>query len=238
MIKLAEKDERSGKAIKDALVSRLEAANEWGVFSEKSLRIEDLMAPGTINVLDLSLLGQRVKSLMIGLLSRKVFQARVMARKMEEKAQIQKFTDIGRPVTSKIPMPWILIDEAHEYLPDDVLTPSARALVQIIREGRQPGITLVLATQQPGKIHTDVMTQADTVIAHRITAKMDTDALGTLMQSYMRKGLVEELDNLPREKGAAIVFDDTNERMYPIRVRPRFTWHGGGAPSAIKEKED
>jgi hypothetical protein len=97
---------------------------------------------------------------------------------------------------------------------------------------------LILASQQPGKIHTDVMTQSDTVLAHRITAKLDTDALGTLMQSYMRQGLVHELDDLPREKGAAIIFDDTNEKMYPIRIRPRFTWHGGGAPSAIHEKQD
>jgi uncharacterized protein len=81
------------------------------------------------------------------------------------------------------------------------------------------------------------MTQSDTVIAHRITAKIDTEALGTLMQSYMRQGLVAELDALPREKGAAIIFDDTNERMYPMRVRPRFTWHGGSAPSAIHDKK-
>ena len=112
-------------------------------------------------------------------------------------------------------------------------------LVTILREGRQPGISLILATQQPGKIHTDVMTQSDTVIAHRITAKLDTEALGTLMQSYMREGLVSQLDNLPREKGSAIIFDDTNEKMYPMRVRPRFTWHGGEAPSALhKKKED
>jgi hypothetical protein len=82
------------------------------------------------------------------------------------------------------------------------------------------------------------MTQADTVIAHRITAKIDTEALGTLMQSYMREGLVEQADNLPREKGAAIVFDDNNERMYQIKMRPRFTWHGGSDPSAMPKKQD
>jgi hypothetical protein len=82
------------------------------------------------------------------------------------------------------------------------------------------------------------MTQADVVIAHRITAKLDTEALGTLMQSYMREGLVKQLDDLPREKGAAIVFDDSNEKMYPIRLRPRFTWHGGEDPSAMPKKEE
>jgi hypothetical protein len=87
------------------------------------------------------------------------------------------------------------------------------------------------------KIHTDVLTQSDTVLSHRITAKMDTDALGTLMQSYMRGGLTEQLDTLPRVKGVGVIFDDTNEKLFPMRVRPRFTWHGGESPSAIPKKK-
>jgi hypothetical protein len=43
--------------------------------------------------------------------------------------------------------------------------------------------------------------------------------------------------NLPREKGSAIVIDDQNERMYPVRIRPRFTWHGGEAPIAVPKKK-
>jgi len=57
------------------------------------------------------------------------------------------------------------------------------------------------------------------------------------MQSYMRTGLDVELNNLPRQKGAAILFDDNNERLFPIQMRPRFTWHGGGSPSAVKAKK-
>jgi hypothetical protein len=96
---------------------------------------------------------------------------------------------------------------------------------------------MVMATQQPGKIHTDAMTQSDTILAHRLTAKIDTDALGALLQSYLRVGLDKELANLPRVAGAAIAVDDVNERMYPIRIRPRFSWHGGGAPKIVKEKK-
>ena len=110
-------------------------------------------------------------------------------------------------------------------------------LVVVMREGRQPGISLILATQQPGKIHTDVMTQSDIVLSHRITAKVDVDALGMLAQSYMREGLIGALDKLPREKGAGVLFDDSNERLYPIRIKPRFTWHGGGSPTAVPEVE-
>ena len=125
-----------------------------------------------------------------------------------------------------------------QFLPNQGKTTSSGPLITILREGRQPGISLILATQQPGKIHTDVMTQSDIVLSHRITAKIDVDALSALMQSYMRKGLDEELDNLPRVQGSAVIFDDTNEKMYPIRVRPRITWHGGESPTAMQEHKD
>jgi hypothetical protein len=139
---------------------------------------------------------------------------------------------------SKLPMVWLVIDEAHEFLPREGKTLASDPLITVLREGRQPGISLVLATQQPGKIHTDVMTQADTVISHRLTARLDVESLGMLMQSYMQQGLDKYLNELPSDKGSAIIFDDTNERLYPICVRPRMTWHGGGSPNAIKEKDE
>jgi hypothetical protein len=165
----------------------------------------------------------------------------MIARKDEEYSDVHESVNpFAQSASDKqeYPLVWLVIDEAHEFLPVTGKTLATDPLVTILREGRQPGISLILATQQPGKIHTDVMTQSDTVISHRITARLDTEALGMLMQSYMRKGLVEELDNLPRVKGAAIIFDDTNERMYPIRVRPRFTWHGGEAPNALKNAKN
>ena len=135
------------------------------------------------------------------------------------------------------PLVWVAIDEAHEALPREGKTAASDALITILREGRQPGISLILATQQPAKIHTDVMTQSDTVIAHRLTAKMDTEALGALMQSYMRRGMDDEINMLPRVKGAAVLFDDANEHLFPVQMRPRFTWHGGSSPTAIREKK-
>jgi len=123
-------------------------------------------------------------------------------------------------------------------LPKEGKTAATDALITILREGRQPGISLILASQQPGKIHTDVMTQSDTVIAHRLTAQMDVEALQQLTQSYMRHGLEDEINKLPRVTGAAVIFDDANERVFPVQIRPRFTWHGGGSPTAISEKKD
>jgi hypothetical protein len=57
------------------------------------------------------------------------------------------------------------------------------------------------------------------------------------MQSYLIEGITNQLNNLPRLKGSAIILDDNSERIYPLRVRGRLTWHGGESPTSIKIKK-
>ena len=240
IIKVIRADERSEKISKDAAENRFLVADKWGLFSKKGTMIEDLVIPGQISVLDVSAYTtnsgtDNLRALVIGLVSQKLFVQRMTARRKEEEESIGEeihFFEQEKEVKRE-PMVWLIIDEAHEFLPNKGKTPATGPLITILREGRQPGICLVLATQQPGKIHTDVFTQADVVIAHRVTANIDVQSLGNVMQSYMREGLDKQLNQLPPEEGAAIVFDDQNEKLYPIRVRPRYTWHGGSAPSAL-----
>jgi hypothetical protein len=129
-----------------------------------------------------------------------------------------------------------MLDEAHEMLTKEGKTPATDALVQLLREGRQPGISLILATQQPGEIHKDAITQADIVISHRITAKKDIDALNSIMQTYLASDINTYLNNLPHSKGSAIILDDNSEKIYPIKVHPKLSWHGGESPTLIKSK--
>lgn len=239
---------RSAKGItettRSAVLNHYRNAENWGLFSEEGTQLKDLAKAGQVTILDVSCYateenGWKIKSLVIGLVAQKLFNQRMIARKDEEFRDVhEKTTLIESEEKQEYPLVWLVIDEAHEFMPVTGKTLATDPLVTILREGRQPGISLMLATQQPGKIHTDVMTQSDIILSHRITAKLDTDALGMLMQSYMRTGLDKELDNLPRVKGAALILDDNNEKMYPIQVRPRFTWHGGEAPNAMKKKED
>jgi hypothetical protein len=245
IIKAVMKDKDAEKNTKLATKNRFINTKKWGVFDKQGTPISELARPGQVTVLDVSCYATasgswNIKNMVVGLVSEKLFIERMIARKAEEYQEIHKATHYysDEEVTKKeFPLVWLVIDEAHEFLPNRGKTLATDPLITILREGRQPGISLVLASQQPGKIHTDVMTQADTIISHRITAKIDTDALGMLMQSYMRTGLDKFLNELPREKGAAIILDDNNEKMYNIRVRPRFTWHGGEAPTAFKKKK-
>jgi hypothetical protein len=204
-----------------------------------------LATAGQITVLDVSCYtyipgAESLRALVVGLIAQKLFTQRMAIRKSEEYKSIYKETHlIERDDTEekKEPLVWLIIDEAHEFVPNDAKTVATQPLLTILREGRQPGISMVLATQQPGKIHNDVITQSDIVVSHRLTANLDTQALGSLMQSYMREGLDKQLNYLPRVKGAALIFDDINEKIYSMRVRPRFTWHGGKTPSVILKKK-
>jgi hypothetical protein len=231
--------------IKNAAISLFEAAKTWKVFALKGQRgteINELIVPGKSSILDLSIYSSigtfNVRALVMGLICKKLFNERMLARKKEEMLALQHGIDYLNVGNKKeVPLVWIFIDEGHEFLPKEGKTAASDALIQLLREGRQPGISLVLATQQPGVIHRDAMTQSDIVIAHRLTAQPDIEALNSIMQTYLLESIRKSMQELPSLKGSALILDDNSERIYPIRVRPKFTWHGGESPSAINLKK-
>jgi hypothetical protein len=242
IIKEIEKDEKTDREIKNAAAGLFEAVNTWGIFSKKGIsptKVTNLVSAGITTVLDLSIYNSvgsfNVRALVISLISRKLFNQRMTSRKKEEIEAVSKGLDYSSYAEKKeTPLVWLFIDEAHEFLPLEGKTIATDALTQLLREGRQPGISLVLATQQPGQIHKDVMTQSDVVISHRVTSATDLEALNRIMQSYLLESIKQYMDDLPSLNGSAIILDDNSERIYPMRIRPRFTWHGGEAPAAIK----
>jgi len=242
IIEIINNNPNSTNEQKNAATSFFEAAITWGIFAEKTekeTQISDLTTAGTTTIIDLSVYNSvgafNVRALVIGLVSKKLFSERMIARKQEEIEAVRHGIDyLAYKSERQTPLIWIFIDEAHEFLPKTGKTSATDSLVQLLREGRQPGVSLVLATQQPGQIHQDVMTQSDVIISHRLTAEQDIRALNEIMQSYLLEGIKKSIDDLPNLKGSAIILDDNSERLYPMRVRPRFTWHGGEAPTAVK----
>jgi hypothetical protein len=168
--------------------------------------------------------------MVIGLLSRRVFQARLMARKSEE---VETITGEKR---GKTPMVWMMIDEAHQFIPNEGLTAASDPILTLIKEGREPGVSLLLITQMPNKLNHEALAQTDVVISHKLTSEADIKSLRSIMQTYMTEDIQTYINSLPRQKGAAIVLDDNSERVYTLQVRPRISWHAGGSPQAIKKK--
>ena len=241
IINAIENNKKLDENTKLAAINRFMAAKSWGIFSKESTSIKEIISGGKVSVLDISAYKEwNVKNLVTGIICKKLMEERVVARKKEEMKDIQRghsyFETTLEMTGEELPLVWILIDEAHEMLRKDEKTAATDALVTILREGRQPGISLILATQQPGEIHKDVITQTDIVLSHRVTAKRDLTALNSMMQSYLPGAIEKYFNMLPRMRGSAIILDDNSEKIYPLQVRPRFTWHGGESPTAIKSK--
>ncbi len=208
-----------------ALENRFEAAKSWGIFGES--KMPEILEPGKITILDVSLTPVSVRSLLIAFVSRRIFMERTKARRKEELAEIE----IGEK--RNVPMCWIAIDEAHNFLPKEGNMPSSDILDRIVREGRQPGISLVLATQRPERLSQEALAQCDMIISHRLTTKEDIEALKAIMQTYMMYDIEKYINELPKLRGTAIILDDNSERLYKVRIRPRQSWHAGASPIVI-----
>jgi hypothetical protein len=210
----------------------LTVAAQWGVFGTQGVEINKLVQPGQISIVDVSRLKSSeawsVRNFLVATIAKKIYEFRVLARKEEEIAKLE-----GIEMKKKYPIVWLIADEAHNWVPSDYETVSSEPFRTIAKQGREPGVSLVVITQMPNKVHQDVLSQADMVISHRLTSKADIDALYAVMQTYLLESIWKYINELPRWPGAAIILDDNLEKIFSVNVRPRLSWHAGGTAVVV-----
>ena len=193
-------DDGVGRAARN----HLRLADSWGVFAPDGLDAETLLS-GTATVLDCSTYPDPAASALVRGVALALYDACVERR-----------PDC---------LPWLLVDEAHAFF-DGVAAP---ALETVLTRGRTPGVSLVAATQRPGALPGVAISQSDLLIAHRLTAVADVEALGDATPTYLTGTL---RDRLPTAPGGAVVVDDATESVHGVQVRRRETPHGGADPRA------
>jgi len=224
-------DTRGDSTVKDAAENFLTMADSWGVFDKDGISIRDLVRRGTITILDLSHLPDpALKNIVATLVSEKIFEERIRERKTHE------FKKIGVDVEETgMPMVWLAVDEAQLLLPNNKEVLSKDVLInEWMRQGRQPGLSLILATQRPSAIEPEVLSHSDIIICHRLTAQEDIAALSRIRPTYMHGDIKESIKKVGDEKGVALIIDDTSESVHIIKIRPRLSWHGGAESLVIE----
>lgn len=212
-------DPLSHDKTKEALVNRLRVAAGWGLFDVAALDLEAALGPERVHVLDCSVLDygpQGLRSLVLDLLTRRLFAG----------AQARAQALLPQAPEAAAPKLWLLVDEAHQFLPHGTSSLCKEALIRWVKEGRQPGLSCVVASQQPGSLEPEVLSQADALIAHRLTNLDDLDAVDHLSQAYVGSPLHVYVRHL-KNPGEAIFIDDTRERVAMLKIRQRLTRHGG-----------
>ena len=226
------KDDESADAIsKTAAENMFTMVKSWNVFSKKGFDITNLLNTGTINILDLSAIDNDfLKTIIVSIIADKLFNTRVEARKITELNNM-KISD----EENLIPLVWLAIDEAQLFVPRNKDLLSNTILKdRWMRQGRQPGLSLILATQKPSLIDPEIFSHSDLIFCHRLTAGEDIQSLKQIHPTYMKSDMQNQITRLGSEKGVALVIDDTQERVNVIKIRPRQSWHGGGEPSVME----
>ncbi len=229
------KDTDSENNARKALVNRFRVSESWGLFEKEGTRIKEIAKAGEITIIDVSAYRQAIgmegtRDIIVGLLGKKLFEERMLYRKEEE----VKLTE-GLKRESEMPIIWMLIDEAHMFMPKDEDNIALHVLLEWVRVGRQPGLSLVLATQRPNKLHPDAISQCDLFISHRMTSQPDIEAVSQLRPSYLHQNFDKYYQEMPKAKGYALILDDNTEKLWMVKIRPRFSWDGGVTATAFTD---
>lgn len=227
IINETKKDQDTIKDVINSLNNRLLVAKSWGLFSKTGTTMKEFAKPGTITVVDTSTYKESIgmesiKELIVGILGKRLYEERMLYRKEEEMSLLS-----GGRKESEMPIIWMMIDEAHMFMPSDRPSIALDVLLQWIRVGRQPGLSLLLATQRPNKLHSEAISQCDFFLSMRMTAQEDINAVATIRPSYLNVPMDKFYGQMPKDQGFAILVDDNSEKVMLIKIRPRTTWDGG-----------
>lgn len=235
-----EVNEQSQRQTRDAVLWKLEALRDSQVFQKGGIDVHEVLQPGRLSIFLLRNLDDATKSLVVSVISKKIF--RIMGRyHTERKAAERAASSMSSELSGLPPGVWMLIDEAHLICPSSAHTAAKSILIDYVKRGRDAGLSLVLATQQPSAVDSRVVSQIDLLIAHRLVVDADISAaLARVPADFPKQvsfggarisdrlGLIRALDT-----GEAWVADAETNRAILVAMRPRVSAHGGDEPKVV-----
>lgn len=222
-----------------ALVSRFEAAKSWGIFSDHGTPLSKLSKEKQLTILDTSFLDDNITALVIGILARRILAARKLVTRQDA---IKKFDSASESpdelLEISIPPTWVYIDEAHTLIPSgNTITPATNAIIEYVKQGRRPGCSMVLATQQPSAINSKVLSQVDIFLSHKLVFNDDIHAVQKRMPAIIPERYKDPnfIKTIP--VGVALTGDrgEETKRAFILKIKPRLSQHEGRDAETIRE---
>lgn len=91
----------------------------------------------------------------------------------------------------------LIVDEAEEFCPqvppDDVAFDLTRLLNWFTKRGRSEGFVVTLITQRPADISKSVISMCETLIAHRLVAPLDQDAIDRYIKRFADRAVRQDI---------------------------------------------
>jgi DNA helicase HerA-like ATPase len=227
-----------------ALKQRLRAIDSTGLFAAQGTTITELLSEGRLSVILLERLAQSYRSAVVGLLTRSLIDDRARTAFAEKRLALDPtVSDEDRSMLQAIvaggtPRTVVALDEAQSFLAPGVTGPARTLFVRLVKEGRNIGLSAVLATQQPSAVDQRILSQVETFIAHQLVTEADIRAVrdnlkSPLADAYTLANVTHDGSGLFRQlpPGQCLVsaadVSTIPRRSILVSVRARATVHGG-----------
>jgi DNA helicase HerA-like ATPase len=133
---------------------------------------------------------------------------------------------------NEIPPMLMVVEEAHNYCPQQGVSECSKILRTIASEGRKFGLGMIIITQRAAKVDKNVLSQCNTQIILKVTNPNDIKAIVASVEG-LSSGMADEIQRLPI--GVAIVSGGGIQNALFVQIRPRESRHGGESVKVIED---
>ena len=223
-----------------AVLQQLVTYRRNPLFEDQGTSLQDFLKPGRMSIIVMNKMSDELRLIVVSALMRRLIASRVRASEAEKHLKILETLPAAEKaaleasLVDAVPPTWVCIDEAQNILPSERRTSATNVIVKYVREGRNYGLSFVVATQQPTAIDPRILAQVDTLLVHKLTVQGDIDYIRKNIKSNLPEEVkyansTLDFDQLIRslDIGQTLVSNTETERAFIMDVRPRISVHGG-----------
>jgi hypothetical protein len=223
-----------------AVLQQLTTYRRNPVFEDQGTTLQEFLRPGQMSVIVMNKMSDELRLIVVSAFLRRLIASRIRASEAEKHLKIREAIPaeekaaLEASLAEAVPPAWVCIDEAQNILPSDRQTSATDVIVKYVREGRNYGLSFVVATQQPVAVDSRILAQVDTLIVHKLTVQSDIDHVRKNIKSNLPEEIkygnsVLDFDSTIRslDVGQALVSNTETDRAFIMDVRPRISVHGG-----------
>jgi len=196
-------------AVAETLHERLEYLEQTKLLGPKGTGLSELVVRGSATLINLRGVAPDVQELVVARIATTLFENRKK---------------------NKIPPLFLVIEEAHNFAPQQGQVTSSRILKNIASEGRKFGLGLCVVTQRAARIDKSVLSQCNTQLILQVTNPLDLKAIAQSIEG-LTDGMTDMIQSLP--VGVALVTGGGYHTPLFCEVRPRATRHGGESVKVV-----
>ncbi len=196
-------------AAAETLHERLEYVEQTKLLGPVGTSLNDLVQKGQATLINLRGIAPDVQELVVARIASTLFEN----RKKE-----------------KVPPLFLVIEEAHNFAPQQGTATCSRILKNIASEGRKFGLGLCAVTQRAARIDKSVLSQCNTQLILQVTNPLDLKAIASSIEG-LTDGMTQMIQSLP--VGTALVTGGGYHTPLFCEVRPRASRHGGESVQVV-----